>query len=349
MMAGPLARAAPRAVTGLEPLGRERDSGYAFEMSILGLLALNPAFPIPGRGVRAARMADLLRVLGLPDHEVWRHPELIAAAIALTHQVGRVVLASSNESLDGVEARVVVSQPEQASDFATPDREGWAWLESTSTPTFVDVAPPLVAPDPLWRRRGLHLVPGRAEALIPQHPRRVPASPAALAATLYLTGRPTLLPTVEFTPGPLPADELLELGLCPLALRGPARRVGRGPGFPSMRPPPGERSPPEEQSSDPELPPELRPLRAALSALCERSSHRLAPGEEGMKTLDREAKKILQAEVAAGTIKGYALAIVPLGDELQDLGMEVVVTLPRRVGQVILRLSPLAPRPSGRP
>lgn len=312
-------------------------------MSILGLLASNPAFPVPGRGVRAARMADLLRVLGLPDHEVWRHPELIGAAIALTHQVGRVVLSTSFENLEGVDARVVVSRPEAASDFAAPDREGWTWLDSASTPTFVDVAPPLVAPDPLWRRRGLHLVPGRAEALIPQHPRRVPASPAALAATLYLTGRPTLLPTVELTPGPVPADELLELGLCPLALRGPARRVGRGPGFPTQRPAP---SPPtSEQLSDPELPAELRPLRVALSALCERSSHRLLPGEEGMRSLEREAKKILQAEVAAGTIKGYALAIVPLGDELQDLGMEVVVTVPRRVGQVILRLSPLAPRP----
>lgn len=312
-------------------------------MSVLGLLAPNPAFPIPDRGVRAARMADLLRVLGLPDHEVWRHSELIAASIALTHKVERVMLTTSPEAMSDADARVLIAPAEPASEFAAPDFEGWAWLESTSTPTFVDVAPPLVAPDPLWRRRGLHLVPGQAEALIPQHPRRVPASPAVLAATLYLSGRPTLLPTIELTPGPLPADELLELGLCPLSLRGPSRRVGRGPGFPAPRQ--SSNPPTSELPSDSELPAELRPLRAALSALCERSSHRLAPGEEGMRSLDREAKKILQAEVAAGTIKGYALAIVPLGDELQDLGMEVVVTLPRRVGQVILRLSPLAPRP----
>lgn len=314
-------------------------------MTVLGLFATNPTLPLPdrgARGVRASRMADLLRVLGLPDHEVWRHPELIAAAIALTHKVQRVVLASSPGALSDADARVLIAPPEPAAEFAVPDREGWSWLDTTSTPTFVDVAPPLVAPDPLWRRRGLHLVPGRAEALIPQHPRRVPASPAVLAATLHLSGRPTLLPTIELMPGPLTGDELLELGLCPLALRGPSRRVGRGPGFPVLRL--SSDAPTSEQHSDPDIPSELRPLRAALSALCERSSHRLAPGEEGMRTLDREAKKILQAEVAAGAIKGYALAIVPLGDELQDLGMEVVVTLPRRVGQVILRLSPLPPR-----
>lgn len=318
-------------------------------MSVLGLLAPSPAFPIPDRGVRAARMVDLLRVLGVADHDVWRHPELVAAAVALTHQVGRVVLTRSPEGLFDVDARVVITAPETASQFAAPEREGWSWLESTSTPTFLEVLPPLVAPDPLWRRRGLYLVPGRAEALIPQHPRRVAASPAVLAATLYLTARPTLLPTIELSPGPLPPDELLELGFCPLTLRGPSRRVSRGPGFPppaaAMRTPPGVEPPGSDQPTDPDLPAELRPLRAALAALCERSSHRLAPGEEGMRTLDREAKKILQAEVAAGAIKGYALAIVPLGDQLQDLGMEVVVTLPRRVGQVILRLSPLTPRP----
>ncbi|HRE89066.1 MAG TPA: hypothetical protein PK095_07990, partial [Myxococcota bacterium] len=142
-------------------------------MSVLGLLASSPALPmLPDRGVRAARMADLLRVLGVADHEVWRHPELVAAAIALTHQVSRVVLSASPEALVDTDARVVLTPALPATHFAAPELEGWTWLDASTTPTFVDLAPPFVAPDPLWRRRGLYLVPGRAEALIPQHPRR---------------------------------------------------------------------------------------------------------------------------------------------------------------------------------
>lgn len=320
-------------------------------MATLGLFCPSPSLALPERGVRASRMVDLLRVLKIADHDVRLHPELVAASVALTHQVDRVVLSADpshiqNDSHD-IEARVALTAPASADTFAGPTHPAWSWVEdSPSALTFAAVEPPLQAPDPVWRRRGLYLVPGRAEALIPQSPRRVPISPAVLAAVLYLTGRPALLPTIELSPGVTPLDDLIDLGLCPLALRGPARRVGRGAGFPARRPPPD--APPRTDApskTDVALPPELSPLRTALLALCERWSYRLPEGEAGMRTLDREANKVLQAEVAAGRIKGYALAITPLGDDLQDLGMEVVVTLPRRVGQVILRLSPMPPRP----
>jgi len=46
-----------------------------------------------------------------------------------------------------------------------------------------------------------------------------------------------------------------------------------------------------------------------------------------VKVLDREAKKALQSEVVMGRIKGFALVITPTGAGLQDLGLEVVVSL----------------------
>jgi len=69
------------------------------------------------------------------------------------------------------------------------------------------------------------------------------------------------------------------------------------------------------------------PLPAALASLCERFSYRLPSDPSGMKVLDREAKKALQSEVVMGRIKGFALVITPTGAGLQDLGLEVVVSL----------------------
>lgn len=318
-------------------------------MSVLGLYSPQSALNLPERGVRVSRLADLLRVLGVADYDVWRHPELVAASIALTHQVARVCLSRDPKQLAETDALVLVTTARPAEDCVAAPGADWNWrTHDKAPPTFVEVSPPLFAAHPVWRDLGIHLVSGRAEALIPQHPRRVPVSPATLAATLFLTDRPTLLPTLEYVPAPRPVGELADLadladlGLCPLVLRGPSRRVGRGPGFPSRGSTIERALVGDLADTHPKdvLPPELYPLRASLAALCERSSHRLLPGDAGQHSLDREAKKVLQAEVAAGRIKGFALAITPEGDELQDLGMEVVVTLPRRVGQVILRLTP---------
>lgn len=308
---------------------------------VLGLLVLSPSLPLPARGVRAARVSDLLRVLAVADHDLWRHPVLVAAALALTHKVSRVIVAAGPDALADAAAIALLDPPPMAFDGPVPAPPP-PWL-FRDIPTFAAATPgpPL---DPSWRRHGLHLVPGRAEVLLPHHPRKVAVSAAVLAATLFATGRPTLLPTVEFTPPHEPADELTELGYAVLSLRGPSRRVGRGPGFPSAPSAPGAPPPTSAPRPPPDLPPELWPLYASLTALCERSSHRLAPLEAGMRTLDREANKLMQQEVALGRIKGYALAITPTGDDLTDLAIEVVVTLPRRVGQVILRLSPTPER-----
>jgi len=61
------------------------------------------------------------------------------------------------------------------------------------------------------------------------------------------------------------------------------------------------------------------PLRALLLPPAQRPQR--------VKVLDREAKKALQSEVVMGRIKGFALVITPTGAGLQDLGLEVVVSL----------------------
>lgn len=325
--------------------------------------------PLPPRGVRAGRLVDLLRVLKVADYDVWRHPELVVAAAALLHRVPRVLLATEPAPLMaahtfGARDAVLVA------DLETAARLEAAGGDTTDRPALF--APATFEPAASARAPGSRVYPtlGAGQVLLPQHPRLVPIPGAALAAILYTSGAPTLLPTVEYAPPPdLPAvlEDLGELGLLLLRRIGPSRRVGRGPGFPRPPRPEPDAGPTLEASTGstiapgaadgtPPLPPELLPLRAALAALCERSSHRLALDESGARTLEREAKKLLQTEVVAGRIKGWALAVVPIGpigpgapgdqrDDVTDLGLEVVVTLPRRVGQVILRLAPMTARP----
>lgn len=53
-----------------------------------------------------------------------------------------------------------------------------------------------------------------------------------------------------------------------------------------------------------------------------------------MAALRRDAERVLQSERVGGVITGYALSIEPVGD---DVMIEVAVTLPKRVGKVIIR------------
>ncbi len=343
-------------------------------MTSLGLLLVSSDLPIPPRGVRASRLADLLRVLQVADYDVWRHPALVAAATAFMHRVSRVVLATSLDALLDLDAIVdlgpfepaPITPPSDAPPIFTtgPDDTNLAALV-TALGLAADTAPVELAAE---APRRLYPTLGKASVLVTQHPRMVPVPPSVLAATLYVSGASTLLPTVEYLAPPHDADTLADLGFVVLRTLGPSRRVARGFGFPSPR-----RREPDVATAGAELapsglltvdsstssgssgssgasgasaplPPELNSLRSALGALCERFSYRLPSDAGGMKILDREAKKLLQSEVVAGHIKGFALAIVPTGDDLQDLGLEVVVTLPRRVGQVILRLTPMPNR-----
>jgi hypothetical protein len=344
-------------------------------MTSLGLLVPSTHLAIPPRGVRASRLADLLRVLQVADYDAWRQPALVAAATAFMHRISRVVLATSLDALLDLDAIVDLAPHEPAplpppSDsppiFTTgPDDTTLAALV-TALALAADTPPADLAAEAPQRR--LYPTLGKASVLVTQHPRMVPVPPSVLAATLYVGGAPTLLPTVEYLAPPHDVDTLADLGFIVLRALGPSRRVARGFGFPSPRrsepdvaagaelAPSGQltvdspttwaTSATSATSGPAPLPPELASLRSALGALCERFSYRLPSDPSGMKVIDREAKKLLQAEVVAGRIKGFALAIVPTGDDLQDLGLEVVVTLPRRVGQVILTLTPMPNRTS---
>jgi len=319
-------------------------------MTSLGLLVLSTDLTLAPKGVRTSRLADLLRVLQVADYDAWRHPELVAAATALMHRISRVVLATTLEPLLDLDA-IVFLGPHELTPVARP---------ADSPPIFTSAPEDTTTSDLTTRPAPRHYPTlGRASVLVTQHPRMVPVSPAVLAATLYVSGVPMLLPTVEYLAPPQDPQWLTDQGFIVLRTLGPSRRVARGFGFPSP-PRHSDRSAehPELEglglltagssgpsTSTPPLPAELASLRTALAALCERFSYRLPSDPSGMKVLDREAKKLLQSEVVMGRIKGFALAITPTGDDLQDLGLEVVVTLPRRVGQVILRLGPM-PAPS---
>jgi len=332
-------------------------------MTSLGLLVVSTHLPIPPRGVRASRLTDLLRVLQVADYDVWRHPALVAAATAFMHRVSRVVLSTSLDALLDLDA-IVDLGPHELAPVAPPSDAPPIFSNGPDDTTLAalvlaeGLAVDTPTADLAAKAPQRHFYPtlGKASVLVTQHPRMVPVPPSALAATLYVSGAPTLLPTVEYLAPPHDAEVLADLGFVVLRALGPSRRVARGFGFPSPRgtgadsaAAPAELAPSGLLTSDSStnsapLPPELASLRQSLGALCERFSYRLPSDPSGMKVLDREAKKLLQSEVVAGRIKGFALAITPTGDDLQDLGLEVVVTLPRRVGQVILRLTPMPSR-----
>lgn len=268
---------------------------------------------------RLARFADIERFAG----EGWpaRSPALVAAALSLIESVPRVVVAPSVAALPSeitIVAAVGQLAPEYRDSLRAPPG-GTLLLDLTEDVSAGEV---LAA-----RRRGLRFVWGGGNFLLPGQRYASRVEGAALALPLVF-GRPMLGPLVDLIPAPL-ATDLRGAGVLVLETYAPKRSA------PRVVLPVTERAAPEVAPDATPSEPNAR-LEAALRELSERFTHRLGRDPGAIATLKREADRLFQAEVASGAIKAYALAIEPVGD---DLSIEVVVTVPKRVGQVIIRVT----------
>jgi|GEM_PF-6997314 len=288
-------------------------------VGIIGTTGLADDAPL-----RLARMADIDRLAG----EGWaaRSPALVATALALIESVPRVVVAPS-----------VAALPSEITLVACVGQLEPAYRDSLRAPPggtlLLDLTEDVSAGEAIAaRRRGVRFVWGGGNFLLPGARFASRVEGAALALPLVF-GRPMLGPLVDLIPAPL-ATELRGTGVLVLETYTPKRSA------PRVVLPVTERARAEVASETIPSEPNAR-LEAALRELSERFTHRLGRDPGAIATLKREADRLFQAEVASGAIKGYALAIEPIGD---DLSIEVVITVPKRVGQVIIRVSQASPR-----
>ncbi len=273
--------------------------------------------------VRLGRLDQIARLFG----DDWaRRPALVAAALALLERVPRVIVAPSLDALSDESDLIALVHPLSGDARATltrphPDATLIADLPADATPGEVLAA----------HKRGLRYAHPAGAVMLPGHRRPLPVSAAALALPL-LAGRPALGPLTELHPRPL-APALVDAGVIALTTRAAPRsgpRIVLPPGVRPLRRPPA----PDPETSAVATGPTAH-LEAKLTELSRRFTHRLGRDRGALATLKREAERLLQAEVAAGAITGFALVVEPAGD---DLAIEVAVTLPRRVGKVLIRV-----------
>lgn len=275
--------------------------------------------------VRLGRFGDIARLF--PDET--RAPALVAAAVALLEGVQRVVVAPTLADLpsepSGIDAIVIADRLDRDARAAlrAPQRE---------VPVLVDLASDVTAGEVLAARaRGVRFVHPGGAVLLPGQRHGLPIGGAALALPL-LFGRPALGALCELHPAPLD-DALAAAGVLALTRMTPPRSG------PRITLPPGESHLPARRAASLAPSPTSGPtarLEAALGELAQRFSHRLERGPAALASLEREAQRLLQTEVASGAITRYALALHPDGD---DLAIEVLVWLPKRVGQVVIRVN----------
>jgi hypothetical protein len=319
-------------------------------VAIVGAFSARPDLPAPPPRLTASRWPDLERLL---DPASAPTEAVLCAAVLLLHRAGAVRVVLTREVADLPPDVDVVVLPGHVSI------ETLTFLGALpSRPTLVLDLPkegrdPPPSPTVRYvRARGSVQLPGRL--------RRQPASGTTLALPLLL-GTPTLLPLCELDAPPLPPDDGTPL-LVDLVLRRPPRsgpRVALAPGTLPLFPPrldhddalsddapngdatPATPSQPS-QATRPNGPsdPAVAGLETALGALTERFAHRLERGPAALATLRREASRLLQAERARGGITGFALSVELAEDQdgADAFVIEAAVTLPRRVGKVILRV-----------
>ena len=261
----------------------------------------------PG-AVRLGRVGDFERLFG-PWHDC---PALVAAAVSLMNGVPRVVIASTLAELD-MEHVLALRVP----------------LASIDRPALVDFDAAMTAPDiEAAKARGVRVVHPHGAVLLPGARHMTAVGGAALALPLRF-GQAQLGPLAELRTAPID-DALVKAGVLMLTQRSAPRSS------PRVALPWQEAQPrPEPEACGP-----LAHLEAALSDLAQRYTHRLRSPRDGgpsdVAGLRRDAERLLQAERVGGVITGYALSIEPVGD---DLAIEVAVTLPKRVGKVIIRVA----------
>lgn len=273
--------------------------------------------------VRLGKVGDIARLF--PDEA--RAPALVAAAVALLEGVERVVVAPTLAALPAEIDAIVIA------DRLDRDARTALFAPRPEVPVLVDLPADATAGEVIAARaRGVRFVHPGGALLLPGERQAIAVGGAALALPLIL-GRPALGALCELQPAPLD-DALVAAGVLVLARLTPPRSG------PRITLPAGERpiftaaASASRTGSDP-----TARLEASLGELAQRFSHRLERGPAALATLEREAQRILQAEVASGAITRYALALHPEGQDGGDLAIEAVVWLPRRVGQVVIRVS----------
>ena len=264
---------------------------------------------------RLGKVADFERLFG-PWHD---HPTLVAAAVALMNGVPRVVVAPTLALLEDIEHVAILGAVSLASIHRPTEREALVDFDAAMSLTEIASA----------KARGVRVVHPAGAVLLPGARHMTPVGGAALALPLCF-GQAQLGPLVELRPTPI-ADDLITAGVLMLTQRSAPRSSPRValPWHETRLRPPAEASGP------------LAHLEGALSELAQRYTHRLrdprsAGGASDLATVRRDAERLLQAERVSGVITGYALSIEPVGD---DLVIEVAVTLPKRVGKVIIRVA----------
>lgn len=261
--------------------------------------------------LRVGRWSDVLARLG---DGPWPAAAL-AACCALTHRAPRVVLA----------------RPDVATTLSSP-----LTLELTPLPRDSERRPRVVRaygadlpPPPAalasGADAGLLVVAGHGRFIPPGRGRAVPIDAASLAFTLLAAPGASLLPTVTLDALTPRERDALQPDVATLRLaRG---RVALPPGISPLAPGPTAERPPAD------------PLAAALEALVKTHAFRLERGDAGaLAGLRREAERILREEVRARRVEGFAIAVAPGEDDDGPVALEVVLRLPRRVRQVVLRV-----------
>jgi hypothetical protein len=267
--------------------------------------------------VRLGRYADLERLFPTFHDE----PGLVAAAVALLESVPRVIVARALGDLPPEVAAIALVGPQTAETRAA------LRAPSSESPILCDFTPDLTAAEVRAARiRGVHFVHPGGAVLLPgqRQPRQVGGATLALPLVL---GRRSLGPLCEVQVSPLD-EALCRAGVIALETRSPPRSGPRVvlPDAAPRVPSPVDESPATGPTSR---------LEASLTALAREFSHRLDRGPSAFATLEREARRILQAELTSGTLSRYALAVRP---ESENFAIEVLVTLPKRVGEVVVRV-----------
>lgn len=284
----------------------------------------------PERCVRLGRLGDVARLFPGED----RAPTLVAASVALLEGLTRVVVAGTLEALPDDVALVAWVAP------LGPDARAALRSPRPEVPLLVDLPDDASPAEVLAARaRGVRYVHPGGAVLLPGQRQAIAVGGAALAMPL-LFGRPSLGALCELrpsTPRTTIDEALVDAGVLVLTTFTPPRsgpRVTLPPGEHRLATPAID----ADASAAPATPPgPTARLEVALGELAQRFSHRLERDPAALATLEREAQRVLQAEVATGAITRYALALQPEGD---DVAIEVAVALPKRVGQVIIRVLP---------
>jgi len=337
-------------------------------VAIVGAFTARPDLPRSPPSLTAIRWPDLERLL---DPAASASDAVVCAAVLLLHRAGhvRAVLARTLDDLPAEVDAIALPGPiviDTITSFLTPSPprpplildlpDLSAPLGATSPPPSLDVR--------YVRARGSVTLPGRLRAL--------PVSGTTLALPLLL-GTPTLLPLCDLIVPLAPPEDrapgLVDLVLLRRPRSGPRVALASGTLPLLPRHAPGDDLPdtvgasddtearaaeaPSQPTREPTAsgwvrePVDPRPsdsaiarLEASLGALTDRFAHRLERGPAPLATLRREASRLLQAERARGAIGSFALSVELAQDHdgADAFIIEAAVTLPRRVGKVILRV-----------